>query len=266
MANFLLGMRAVHQKNIQAAVSEAKHNGFNALEIHLSSPQFLPQNYPATLLKEIKNFAIEQNIILQIHAEIGQSLILADSIIRRAEKQRLKRLVEFGLALGARCLTLHPGAAPGYLSNHRVISNDQVYPKYYQGLFKDSLAYLASLKKENFYICVENTDNFNTGYQKILQGYLRARKLFLAWDIMKSFNFKPKPQLKKDQWLFLNRNLRYVKNIHISGPWHSGIKGLEKSYKNFFELLKLSNSPVIIETLLLKDVLETKKIIRNLGF
>ena len=45
MINFKLGMRAVHQKNIKSAILEAKRNGFEVLEIHLSSPQFLPQNH-----------------------------------------------------------------------------------------------------------------------------------------------------------------------------------------------------------------------------
>ena len=57
----------------------------------------------------IKNFAKNNNMILQAHTEIGQSIIQLDPIIREAEKKRLLRDVEFSLSIGARCLTLHIG-------------------------------------------------------------------------------------------------------------------------------------------------------------
>ena len=67
---YKLGMRAVHQKNIKTAIVEAKKNGFYMVEIHLTSPQFLPQNYTALQLSEIKSLAQKSGIALSTHSEI----------------------------------------------------------------------------------------------------------------------------------------------------------------------------------------------------
>lgn len=267
MKHFQFGIRAVHQKNIKTAIIEAKQNGFGVLEIHLSSPQFLPQNYNASQLNKLKVFAQKNSIILQTHSEIGQSLIQADNILRQAEKKKLERAVKFSLGIGARCLTLHQGKAPSYsMGPGNVIHNDYIYKKYYTNLFEDSVKHIISIAPKDFFIGIENTDNFTTGYQKVLDKYLKTNKVFLTWDIMKSYSYKPTKIFRKDQWKFLNRNVGHVCNIHISGPSHGGIEGYEKDYVKFFKLFRGKNIPVVIERLSLKDALATRKIILSLEF
>lgn len=267
MNKYQLGTRAIYQKSIKVAIEEAKKNGFEVLEIHLSSPQFLPQGYTASQLSAIKNLAIENGIILQIHSEIGQSLIHADDILRKAEKQKLERMIHFSQSLGARCLTLHPGKAPGYFTGPgKSISNDSQYSKYYLNLFEDSLKHIILIAPKNLFVAIENTDNFNIGYQKVLAKYLRTSKIFLTWDIMKSFLHGSTKKLREDQWEFLKKNIRYVRNVHISGPSHAGLQGHEKNYAQFLELLQGKNIPIIIEIISSQETIKAKKIIKNLGF
>ena len=144
MNNYQLGIRAIHQKNIKTAIIEAAKNGFQILEIHLSSPQFLPQIYSANQIKAIRAFAKKSNIGLQIHSEINSSLIEADDVIRAAEKKRLERVVKFSRALGARSLTLHPGKAPSYYLGNagKVLQNDGVYSNFYHKLFEIQFVYI----------------------------------------------------------------------------------------------------------------------------
>ncbi len=254
---YKLGMRAVHQKDLPTAISEAKENGFEVLEIHLSSPQFLPQNYSAGQLIKIKDFSAKNNITLQTHSEIGQSLIQADSILRTAEKQKLKEIIQFSRNIGARCLTLHVGDAPGYsLGTGKRVSNDVLYAKYYSKLFEDSIKYIVSIAPKGMLICIEN-DNLLPAYQKVLGKYLKTGKVFLTWDIMKS---------GPEQQRFVKKNLRYVKNLHISGPHHAGLKGYERDYLEFFKLFQGKDIPMIVEIISLENALETKALIRSLGF
>lgn len=264
MDNSRFGIRAVHQKDLNAAILEAKNNGFGILEIHLSSPQFLPQTYTVSELKKVKNFALKNGILLQIHDAIGHSLIEADEILRKAEKLRLKRLVGFSLLLGARCLTLHPGKAPSYYlgQDEKVLLNDNIYSDFYSKLFDDSLRYLVSLAPKDLYICVENTDNFNLSYQKILQKYLKTGKLFLTWDLYKTLSFGKTIKVKSDQLSFFQRNVRFVRNIHISGKGHGSIKGYESYFSKFVGLLKEKDLPFIIETIRLNQAIEIKKYIK----
>jgi sugar phosphate isomerase/epimerase len=267
MNNYQLGIRAVHQKDIKAGIIEAKRNKFDILEIHLSSPQFLPQGYTASQLNTIKDFAIKNGIILQTHSEIGQSLIQTDDILRKAEKQKLERMVRFSQGLGVRCLTLHPGKAPAYFTGPgKAIQNDNVYSKYYYNLFEDSLNHIISITSKDLSICIENTDNFNLGYQKVLATYLKSNQIFLTWDIMKSYSHGRVEKLREDQWKFLQKNIKYVRNIHISGPSHAGLQGYEKNYTRFFKLFQGKNIPMVIEIVSLKEAIRAKKMIRELGF
>lgn len=265
---YQLGMRAIHQKDIKTAVVEAKKNGFEVLEIHFSSPQFLPQNYTGEQAKEIKLFAQNQGIVISTHSEIGQSLILTDNISREAEKKKIKRMIDFSIKIGAVNLTLHPGKTSVYYSGPgKSTSNEDLYIKYYTSLFEDSIKHLVSIASKNLCICIENTDNFSTSYQKILSKYLKSGKLFLTWDIMKSFStHKPEMKLYVDRVNFLKRNIKYVKNLHISGPSHSGLKGYEKDFISFFNLFKNKGIPMIIEIVSLSEAVKAKNIIRDLGF
>lgn len=267
MNNFPLGIRAIHQKDIKTAIAEAKRNGFQVLEIHLSSPQFLPQNYSVTQLQQLRTFAQKNNITLQVHAEINSSLIEIDNIIRKAEKQRLERVVKFSRQLGARCLTLHPGKAPTYYLGNKgkVLQNDDAYSKVYNKLFEDSLQHIVSIAPKDLFICIENTDNFTLGYRKILNKYLKTNKVFLTWDILKNLNFKTGTKLWPGQWEFIQKNVKYVRNIHVSGPEHGSLQGVQKHFVQFFKLFK-NNIPMVIETVSLGAAKETKMIIRNLGF
>ena len=267
MNHYQLGIRAIHQKDIKTAILEAKKNGFGVLEIHLSSPQFLPQNYNSSKLEDVKLFATKNNMVLQTHSEIGQSLLQADNILRTAEKLRLERAVKFSKSIGAVSLTLHPGNVPGYFENPgKRIANDSLYTKYYNELFEDSLKHVISIASKDLFICIENTDNFTLGYMKILERYLKNKKVFLTCDIMKAFSYKPVQKLREDQWKFFKRNITYVKNIHLSGPGHGSLEGCEKDFVKFFKLFQDKNIPMIIETLALKEAPNTRKIIQNLGF
>ncbi len=265
---FQLGIRAVHQKDIKTAILEAKKNGFEMLEIHLTSPQFLPQNYTVFQLGEIKYFAEKNGISLSTHAEIGQTLILSDALLREAVKKQLKNMVEFSRKIGAISLTLHPGKAPAYYSGPgKSIVNDDLYSKYYSSLFEDSVKHLVSVATKDLFICIENTDNFNVGYQKVLDKYLKTGKVFLTWDIMKGYSsYHPEVKLHDDSFNFLKRNIKYVKNLHISGPSHGGIQGYEKEFITFFALFKNKDIPMIIEILSLEESVKAKNIIRDLGF
>jgi sugar phosphate isomerase/epimerase len=261
--SFKLGMRAVYQKDIRSAILEAKKNGFEVLEIHLSAPQFLPQNYSPEQLKAIKSFAAKNNIILQTHSEIGQSLIQADEILRKAEKQKLKQMVMFSRQLGARCLTVHIGKAPQYhLGIGGEIKNDVTYAKHYTALFEDSVKYIISIAPKDLYIAIEN-DNLLPGYQKVLDKYLKTGKVFLTWDILKSYSGHAE-KLKDDQWKFVQRNIQHVRNIHVSGPRHGSIQGCEKKFAQFFELFKNKNLPMIIEIISLEEALKAKTFIQDL--
>jgi len=249
---FTLGIRSIYAKNINSAIKEGERNGFGTVEIHLSSPRLSlsEKKYPSS------------KTIIQVHAPMELSLIFTQENLRISAKKELKKIIESCRKIGARCLTLHIGRAPTYhdVNNKKLISDD-IYPDLYSNLLEGSLKYITSIAPKNLFICIENTDNF-VRYQNIIQKYLKTGKLFLTWDIRKSYSYDS-GKLIKSQWDFLKKNKKYVKNLHISGlkGSHGEIKKWDKRFDRFIELFKEEDLPLIIEILPLKSALIAQKVI-----
>jgi len=262
--DYKIGLRAIYQKNIRTAIIEARQNGFEVLEIHLSAPQFQPEKYSHRELKSLALLAKKNNIILQVHASLESSLLFLNQFLRKATRSQILETIKFSRALRARCLTLHPGSVYGYHPANGVkIKNDDEFRKAYCRLFEDGLKLVSSAKVGNLIVCIENTDNFNADYRKILEKYLKQGKLFLTLDIRKLFSFNNIPQ--KEQNNFVQKNKSYVKNIHISSPGsaHGIIEKNERELLKYLEIFKNKDLPLIFEVLPLKATLESKK---NLEF
>jgi sugar phosphate isomerase/epimerase len=257
---FKFGERAIYQKNIKAAIAEARRNGFDVLEIHLSSPQFSPDLYSKKELLSLRVFAERQEVTLQIHASLEASLLFIDLRLRQAAKDYFKMIVRFGGAIGARCLTIHPGSVFGYHTAAGTrLKNDDVYRGGYARLFDDSLKFIASIAaKQRVLVCIENADNFNTDYQKILEKYLKRGNIYLTWDIRKTFFLDG--SFRTEQWHFIKKNLAYVKNMHVSGlrGGHGAIGAAEKKLSKFFKLFPNHDIPLVIEILPLSAALASR--------
>lgn len=262
---FDLGYRAVYQKNIESAIKEAKDNGFKVIEIHVSSPQFLIPSYSIEQLKFIKKLAEKKQIAIQVHAPLEMSLIFVNENLRKAAKKQIKELLIFCKTIGANSITLHIGKADTYHDAFgNKLKNDDIHLKFYNQLFEDSLKYITSIADKEINICIENADNFKSNYQKILQKYFSTKKVFLTWDIRKSFSYET-GKLIEDQWKFFQKNKEYIKNIHISGlsSSHGEIKEWNSEFSRFFNVLKNKNLSVIIELLPLEAAIKAKNIIEK---
>jgi hypothetical protein len=263
---FNIGYRTIYQKSISSAIREAKKNGFKVIEIHLTSPQFVPSAYTLRDLKIINNLAAKAGVALQLHAPLEQSLIFMNKELRTGAKKQVEEMIKFGKLLGAKCLTLHPGKAAIYhTSDGKKIKDDEIYAKFYKGLFEDSIKHIMSVAAKDFFVCIENTDNFTSDYQKILDKYLPSGKIFLTWDIRKNYSYTTNELIHR-QWQFVQRNKEYVKNLHVSGfsTAHGEIKGWEEKLNRFIDLFGNKKISLIIEIMPLKHALEAKKIINNL--
>ena len=92
---FNIGYRTIYQKNIRSAIKEAKKNGFKVIEIHLTSPQFIPSAYSSKELKSIKSLAIKESVILQVHTPLEQSLIFVNKELRSSAKRQVEEMIKF---------------------------------------------------------------------------------------------------------------------------------------------------------------------------
>lgn len=263
---FEIGRRGIYERNIKEAIRVAKRGGFRVLEIHLSSPQFLPERYSVRERRSIQNYARKMDVALQVHGSLEMSLIFIDPDLRASAKRQMDRIVSFCAAIGARCLTLHPGQAVIYhTAEGEKLKNDTLYKRYYERLFEDSIKHLTSIARKDFYICIENTDNFTKSYRKILSRYLKNGKIFLTWDIRKNFSYS-NDELLSDQWKFVTAHRQYVKNLHISGfgTAHGGIIGYKEKLLPFFRLFGGQDLPLIIEIMPEKQAVVSKVMLERL--
>lgn len=259
---FKIGYRAIYESSISAAINIAKRNGFEVLEIHLSSPQFNPDTFTAKDFSGIKNLAKKKKIILQVHAPLEQSLLFTSRELRQGAEKQLKTLIYFSRQIQARCLTIHPGKVSVYNAvDGRKIKADEKYPRYYGKLFENSLKQIISMAQPDLFVCLENTDNFTPGIMKILEKYLPSGKIFLTWDFMKSFTYTDN-RLRPEQWKFFQKNQKYVKNIHVSGSLHGRMNDREKRFDRFINILNDRELPFIMEIYPLNYAVEGKDILK----
>jgi sugar phosphate isomerase/epimerase len=264
---FKIGYRSIYNLNFRAAIFEAKRNGFSLVEVHLTSPQFLPNRYSKKQRQEIKKFAAKHGITIQIHASLEQSLIYIDLNLREGERKHLETMVRFGQEIGARCITLHPGKAAIYHdSDGKKLKDDEIHSKFYKNLFKESIKHIISIAPDDIFICIENTDNFTPEYRQVLSKYLPSGKVFLTWDIRKNYSYITN-ELIKEQWKFLLKNKDYVKNLHISGfnAAHGELKGWEDKIERFLKLFRDKDLPMIVEIMPLADAVRAKKVIKTIS-
>lgn len=260
---FNIGYRAIYDPSILSAITKAKKHGFGVVEVHLTAPQFFPNRYSKKKRDYIKLKVEKSGIILQTHVPLEQSLIFTNPHLRKGAKDHLITMVEFSRDIGARCLTLHPGKAAIYNTvDGKKLKDDSIYSKFYAKLFEDSIRHIISIAPKDLFICIENTDNFTSQYQRVLSKYLPTGKIFLTWDIRKNYTYITNKLIEK-QWNFLMRNREYVKNLHVSGfdSVHGNLKGWEDQLDKFFELFSSRNLPLVIEILPLENAVKAKKII-----
>ena len=261
-----LGYRAINQPSLRAAIAEAKRNDFRVLEIHLNAPQFLPGQYSLQQRLAAKAFAQRSGVILQTHASLEQSLIYADPSLRKGASGHLEAMAKFSRDIGARCLTLHPGKAAVYhTSDGKKLKDDSLYGKFYQRLFEDSIRHIISIAHPSLSICVENTDNFMSEYQRVLAKYLPSGKVFLTWDIRKNYTYTTN-ELIEQQWKFVQKHKMYVRNLHVSGfgSAHAGLVEGEERLGRFLKLFRSRDLAMVIEIIPLEDVVAARKVIEGL--
>ena len=258
---FHYGYRAIFQKDLRTAIDEAAHNGFEVLEIHLASPQFLVDRYSPAALKKIRSYATQRGVTLQTHAPFEVSLLFSDPVMREATKKFIKKVARFSTLIGARCMTVHPGFVVGYHdADGKKIKNDDLYRAFYKKLFDESMRFMSTLASSQLVIGIENTDNFNTDYRMILEKYLRSKKLFLTWDVRKNFSMKG-GALNEDQWNYVQRNKKYVRNLHMSGLGgpHGAVSTADKRLMPFIGLFKNQDLPMIFEVEPLRAAITSKR-------
>jgi len=237
------GVNIIYDENIYKAIDFALKNKFSGIELWVVSPQFLIENYSKKERAKITEYSQKKNIQIQIHAPENISLFESNKEVWKGYFNYLKELVDFGRDIKAFSLTIQSGRSSADLltfpRGQKVLIIDS-YPEYFLEVFKKNLKSISDYAKGKIFLCIENVDKFDKSVMHIVQKLLNQKRLFLTWDIAKSYNRDG--TIKKEELNFFLKNIKSIKNIHLHDA--TSISGHEiigkgvVDFKFFFKKLK----------------------------
>jgi len=201
-------------QSILEAIRFGKQNGFQAVELHLLSPNFQPERISSAERRAIR----DENFILLFHVPTNFSFFIDDKI-RLATIGRLKEYIDFAEELAAYAITVHLGRSMPLATQGKILRTwelwyEQEYERLYSSL-KDIGTYMQG---KRLFFCIENTSEmrYPLSYE-VLESLLPELPLYLTWDIGHS-NTLDHDEKQREEAFFL-RFLYKVKNVHLHDNW-----------------------------------------------
>lgn len=198
------------EKSIYDTIDFAIKSGFNAVEINMNVPMFFPENYSKEDRLNIKNYTSHKGIVLTLHAPEDISLLQLQEDIRKAVISRFKTIIQFGIDIGAKNLTLHVGPSVCFTLTDRKSYMEESYENEYKKILKGNLKEIIDFAKDKIKTCVENSGRFpKKVVQETIQDLLDNDNLYLTWDIGHSL------ENKYDEIEFFIKNIDKIRTCHI---------------------------------------------------
>lgn len=198
------------EKSIYDTIDFAISNGFNAVEINMNVPMFFPENYSKEDKLNIKNYTSHKGIVLTLHAPEDISLLQLQEDIRKAVINRFKTIIQFGIDIGAKNLTLHVGPSVCFTLTDRKSYMEEAYENEYRNILKKNLKEIIDFADGKIKICIENSGRFpKKVVQETIQELLDTDNLYLTWDIGHSL------ENKYEEIEFFIKNIDKIRTCHI---------------------------------------------------
>lgn len=198
------------EKSIYDTIDFAISSGFNAVEINMNVPMFFPENYSKEDRLNIKNYTSHKGIVLTLHAPEDISLLQLQEDITQAVISRFKTIIQFGIDIGAKNLTLHVGPSVCFTLIDRKSYMEESYENEYKKILKSNLKEIIDFAEDKIKICVENSGRFpKKVVQETVQELLDSDNLYLTWDIGHSL------ENKYEEIQFFIKNIDKIRTCHI---------------------------------------------------
>jgi len=247
-----LGYQALfEERDFREAIDFARTNGFRALELNLTSPNFSPERYSLPKRRDIRAHCEDHNLALLLHAPEGLNFLNPQDTVREAALKRMGDLVTFALQTGARRLTFHLGYCEALSVGGKLVRLYQLYPEVYEEMADEVFAYLTNLYADRVVLCVENCGGFRYRVvQKALKRVLPSSGLGLTWDLGHTNHLKGKER-EREESLFRDF-LEKVGNCHLHdnrGEWdeHNVVGKGTVPFLKYLKMLAETDTYFILE-------------------
>jgi len=259
-----VGFHAVYERSVKEAIDLACKFGFSSVQIETAMPQFFPEIYDVETREEISRCADKRDVTLKVHAP-GEdfSLQTLHASIQHAIIMRLKEVIDFACDIGAKLVTIHPGAVPVFTVPERGhISIDVQYPQLHLQRLKVAFLELSDYSKGKTLLCVENSP-FTANVMKVLSEMFKDDRIFLAWDLAKMYRADGTVYAKVEK--FFLKHLSKVRECHLHDRTKEhGHQIIGKGYVDFKRYLGLLSNYDVEYTIEVRPIENALKSLRAL--
>ncbi len=209
-----ISFHAVYDNTILEALNYAKNSGFAGIQLAIETPHLSFEHYSDRLCSEVKQFCKKHKLFISIHGpDAITSLFTINKHLKKGIFAYYRELFSFAEKIGSKLITIHLGNITKFSTDNDYVSNlPQEDLTIYKNTLKKNLENLLTHASNRFVICIENY-RFESLVFEVLQPYLKQQKIYLCWDLAKTYN----PSLQKDDKIenFFVSNINSIKQIHL---------------------------------------------------
>lgn len=239
-----ISFHAVYDNSILEALKYAQKNGFSGIQIAVETPHLSFERQSDSLCSEIKRVCKKHKLYISLHGpDAITSLFSINEHIKKGIFAYYRDLFRFAEKIGSKLITIHLGNITKFPTDNDPLSvipdEDAII---YKKTLKNNLETLLKLANNKFVICIENY-RLEPLVFEVLQPYLKQQKIWLCWDLAKTY----KTSLQKDEKIesFFLKNVKSIKQVHLHdidsfGKSHKVIGSGLIDFEYFLMKLKIS--------------------------
>ncbi len=261
------GYHVVYDADIYDAINFASTHGFGYIVPDLMIPRFFPERFNQQERRNIRKAAKAQDVSISFHGPSDYlNLGAIYPKIRKAVLDRMKLCLNFACDVEAQRFTIHidppfdfvfAGRIGTYLKDHWMI---------YKDALKRSLLELTEYPQGGILVCVEN-NRLNKMAMEVLEEVLPTRKLFLTWDIAKTYSATGEPVVEVLD--FLMKHLEKVRECHLHdqkpGKYSHDVLGVGKiDFSYYLKMLMPRDVCFTLEIRPREKALESLRILKDM--
>lgn len=205
---------AVYDDSILDALCFARENGFTGIQVAAEAPHLSFESISDAECGRIAQYRQTHGLRICLHApDTAASLFATSRYLVEGTFAYFDALLAFAERIGSRLITVHPGIMPTFGTDTE--PQAKIAPRdlpLHRRAFQENISRLIDLNAGRATLCIENFQ-MNAVVYEAIQPYLDAGRLFLCWDLAKSYSRDGRRD--EAQEAFFWQHLARIRQVHL---------------------------------------------------